>query len=257
MSIISTCNHGRLYIGIGENNPALLGTDIKCYKRTISKKFAKLFRNSIEITIAGKKRCVNKSSFKKHLQTIYAAECDKTISKAVKMLKNQDYYSFLEQNAVFITGNSLLRHSMPENHIQKLTKKLIVEFEKEELDVQKIKHLIRQGADLRVSLYVIDDKVGSDINADNYMRAIVSNQSGEIHTPLTFALTRNENELASFIYQNLEKPLSDKKTAYMLAKLSENEGQLTKKEYIVSGFDEQSLCLQEQSSSSYNFSLNA
>lgn len=146
MNIITATHYnGSLRLGYGKNNaPGMrLGSDIEVYRNPISQFFAKKRELSMNIEIDGKMRCVNKKSFKLHLQSISLKDIQ------LENIGKISYEELIKKEPFTCRFNEEIHNDFSEEKLCKLFKKLMGALSRD--DTVAVNKLKRKGVMLQRS----------------------------------------------------------------------------------------------------------
>lgn len=231
MSIITATNYnGRLHVGYGDEYSASkrLGSSINSYRNPISKFFTKLFGFSMDIQVDGKQRCLNKKSFKKHLQSIGFDIMN------VEEVGKIGYETFIQKNSdKLIVSNKKLGESFSIKKRMKLFNKMIKELDAN--NTQAVIRLICKGAYIDKLFYRPTEGsllTQSFWNSRSMLELRLSISYFSInfysYTPLALAVEKGNQSLAKFILNIKNNDhSSDKKQTIRLALTRETDSNVS------------------------------
>lgn len=139
MNIITATHYnGSLRLGYGASNTPgeRLGEDIEVYRNPISQFFARVHKRSMDIEIDGKIRCVDKKSFKSHLESIGLGDIQ------LENIKQISYENLIKDKTISTSGTKIHEDFSVEKQ-RKLLGKLMGALARE--DTQAVNKLKRKG----------------------------------------------------------------------------------------------------------------
>lgn len=205
-SVITTNYNGRLHLGYGDENSIShsLGKSISRYQGPFAQFFANLFRLSVDIQICGKKYCLNKDSFKDHLQSIGFNGTE------IEKIKTTGYDTFIQRNDTkLIISNSKLGDTLSHKKRMILFYKMILEMQKN--NTESVKKFIKKGAYVDREFYQCGKLWINRSDLNMYLYNCYNEINFKCYTPLAFATSIGNQSMAQFIFNAKGKDISSDK----------------------------------------------